>query len=214
MIDSIESGPGRICVATRVGEELGQELGVATLFRRPHRDGDLERQALEPPREVAEPAQRRGVRPVQIVDREDGRAVVRDVRREPVEAVEHRERGVGVLPAGDACRIEERLRERRGAREELCPELRRGRRDERLAVPGAGLRLADQARLPDAGRPLDQREAALAVSHRFDALRERGQLLVPLQQLDFRPRFDHSGRLLSQVRQHRQNPAVVGGVSR
>ena len=51
-----------------------------------------DRHVLEPADEVGEEAQRRAVAPVQVVHRQQHRPVRRDVRREPVEAVERGER--------------------------------------------------------------------------------------------------------------------------
>jgi hypothetical protein len=79
----------------RLGDELCDEHGIAALcLRRPGCGGDEHGDSLEPSRQVEEPPQRGGVRPVQVVDREQGRLVQGHVGGEPVEAVEDRE---GVL---------------------------------------------------------------------------------------------------------------------
>ena len=95
--------------------------GLAALLGRPRRHRDEQRQPVEPPREVAEPAQRRRVGPVQVVDREHRRLLEGEVGGEPVEAVHHRERRVALeLGARDEVRrVEERLGERGRAGEEL-----------------------------------------------------------------------------------------------
>ena len=104
------------------------------LLRRASRDGDEEGQALEAALEVREPAERRAVGPVEIVDRDHRRAAQRDVGREPVEPVEHGERDVGLVLVG-ACQLhvlEERGRERRCPSEELRALVARRPREHRL----------------------------------------------------------------------------------
>ena len=76
----------------RIGDELGDKRGIATLsLGRPGSGGDEERHSLEPSRQVEEPPQRGGVRPVQIIDREKGRPLKGHVGGEPIEAVKDRE---------------------------------------------------------------------------------------------------------------------------
>jgi hypothetical protein len=58
----------------RIGDELSDECGIVALaLGRPRPRGHEERHALEPARQVEEPAERGGVRPVQVVDREQRR---------------------------------------------------------------------------------------------------------------------------------------------
>jgi hypothetical protein len=79
----------------RIGDELGDECGVAAFaLGRPGPGGDEEGHSLEPSRQVEEPPQRGGVRPVQIVDGEKRRLVEGHVGGEPVEAVKDRERAL------------------------------------------------------------------------------------------------------------------------
>ena len=70
--------------ATSVGSRLSPSGGRVA-------GGDEERHSLEPSRQVEEPPQGGGVRPVQVVDREQRRLLKGHVGREPVEAVEDRE---------------------------------------------------------------------------------------------------------------------------
>ena len=75
-----------------IGDQLYDKCGIAALtLGRPGCGGDEQRHSLEPPRQVDEPAQRGGVGPVQVVDREKRRLLKGHVGGEPVEAVEERE---------------------------------------------------------------------------------------------------------------------------
>jgi hypothetical protein len=87
----------------RVGDELGDKHGIVALsLGRPGPGDDEERHSLQPSRQVQEPPQGGGVRPVQVVDRQQRRLVQGHVRREPVEAVDDREGALcgGVLRTG------------------------------------------------------------------------------------------------------------------
>ena len=105
--------------------EIGRHL-VAVAGGGKHR----ERETVQPWREVVDEAQRLGVGPMDVVDRQGNRALVGDVVHQPVEPVEHRERAIG---GGKRRRIagqrEQRLRERRGAVEQPVPLLLRHPRD-------------------------------------------------------------------------------------
>jgi len=103
---------------------------------------DRDRQFLQPPPQVVQKAQRGLVSPVDVVDAQQQRAALGEVRAQPVEPVQDRERRVEqraghiVLHRRDA---EQRRRAPGRAGEELGP-FRRRRRDQR------GLeQLADQA---------------------------------------------------------------------
>ena len=85
---------------------------------------DEERQPLEAALQVGEPPQRRAVGPVQVVDRDHRRPAERDVCGEPVEAVQHRERDVGLVLVGAR---------RAGRRRRGAPRGRRRRRGARAA---------------------------------------------------------------------------------
>jgi hypothetical protein len=76
----------------RIGDELCDQCGIAALgLGRPGSGGGEERHPLQPSRQVEQPPQGGAVRPVQVVDREQGRLVKGQVGGEPVEAVEDRE---------------------------------------------------------------------------------------------------------------------------
>src|SRR5918999_1121795 len=78
----------------RVGENFRQEIRLAALLRRTRREGDQQRETLEPTGEVSHPAQGGRVDPVQIVYRDERGATKSDVGRKPVEALQHRERRI------------------------------------------------------------------------------------------------------------------------
>ena len=136
---------------------------------------------------------------MQVVDREQQRLLGREVEREPVQAVQRRERG-GALLVG-----RERLLEQRGgrggrAREPAAgddPGLEQLAHDAvgELALELPGPRLQDLERRPrtlaqageqpglaDAGRPLDQHEAAAARGRVRDQRVELRELRVALEQ--------------------------------
>jgi hypothetical protein len=166
-----------------IARELGEQLGVPALLRRPHPDENEEREALEPMRQVAEPAKRRVVGPVEVVDDENGGPLVGDVRGEPVEAVKHGKGRLGVATGGldEAGGVEERLGQCGGPLQKLGALRLRGRREQRLEelahdaegevalelaaasredahpVSDPLARLHEQPRLADAGRTLDHR---------------------------------------------------------
>jgi hypothetical protein len=80
----------------RIGDELCDKRGIVALsLQRPCSHRDEERHPLQPSRQLKEPPQGGGVRPVQIIDREKRRPVKGHVGREPVQAVQHRERALG-----------------------------------------------------------------------------------------------------------------------
>ena len=77
----------------RVGDELGED-GARRLVARPRADEDEDRQLLQAPDEEGQELQRRLVGPVRVVDGDEQRAAAGDVRGQPVEAVQARERRV------------------------------------------------------------------------------------------------------------------------
>jgi ABC-2 type transport system permease protein len=83
---------GRLC------QQRAHELDVHCLLRRSRRDHEEERQPFEPTCQVVEPAKRRLVAPVHVVDDHERRVPERDVCGEPVQPVQHRERRVGRAP--------------------------------------------------------------------------------------------------------------------
>ena len=190
----------------RIGEKLGQKLGLLALLRRPQPDDDREGQTFEPARDVGEPAQGRPVRPMQIVDRDHGRAAQRHVRRQPVETVQHPERDIAFL-RDQLALGEEPLGERSRAAEQLAPQLRSGGRDqwlEELAEDAVGEVLlelgaarvenlearllgdragfGDEPGLPHAGPALDRDDTPRPTGGESDRLLDRGQFGLALEQ--------------------------------
>jgi len=164
-------------------------------------------------RQVAQEAQRRHVAVAHVVDRDEQRAAVGEVRRQPVEAVDQREQGGGVgrqaLPRGG---VEQRGAGGRGAPQKLGPLGRAVARDRReelqreaerevlLALtatgpqhvqPGPGGlagRLGQQTRLADAGRALDHHQAPTAAPCVAQRRTEHLELCIALEQRNpFRP---------------------------
>jgi hypothetical protein len=107
-----------------IGEDGVRELpGLG----RPHGEHGERRDAAEPRGQVGEKAERRRVRPLRVVDRQQQRAAGGEVRRQPVQPVqgaEQRVRAGRQRQAGDRCR------ECRGPGEQLGPlALVRARQD-------------------------------------------------------------------------------------
>ena len=121
-------------VRVRGADQLGE--GDAVGFGWPGGDEHADRQVVQAPREVGEEAQRGIVGPVGVVDREQERAALREVGRQPVQPV--RDAEPEVRDAGVE-RLERRRRERGGAGEQALA----------LPFPGGGERaleeLADHA---------------------------------------------------------------------
>ena len=174
------------------------------------------RQVVEPVGEEGEEAGRRLVRPVLVVDDEQLRALRGEVGHQPVEAVERAERRVGLARGVRALGQEhgrgqrggaaERALERRGAhppqpRLEQLPRHAPGvgglelaaarRRDREAALRRGRARGVEQARLADAGRPLDDDDAAAAGDRVAERRVEDGELGVTLVQ----PQHHGCGRL-------------------
>ena len=146
---------------------------------------------------------------MQIVEREQERPARSEVRRQPVETVQRRQRRVPRrLPDRNLGGIEERRRKRRRARKQLGSFLLAQRGEERLeelthdAVRkralelGAArtkhlqaglltkrLRLRQQNGLADARRPLDRQQPP-AVGERVDQAAHRSQLGLALEQIE------------------------------
>ena len=96
----------------RIRDELCNQCGIAALtLGWPGPGGDEEGYAFEPSRQVEEPAQRGGVGPVQVVDREQRWLLKGHVGGEPVEAVEDGEGAFcrRVLWSGGLRRSQERF---------------------------------------------------------------------------------------------------------
>jgi hypothetical protein len=168
----------------RVGDDLGERPVLAGLLRLQASD-HRNRQPLDPRQQVSEPAQRRQIGPVQVIEHEQERPARGEVRGQPVETVQCRERRVAARIDGDPRRLEERRRECGGACKQLGPLLSRERDKQRFEqLPhhpigeralelGAArtqhlqtgllteaLRLRQQRRLADSRRPLDREKPA------------------------------------------------------
>ena len=85
-------------------EQLASRVGLA----RPLRDEQREPNAVEPAREVDQPAQRRRVTPLRIIDDHHERRRVGQVARQPIQAVLHSE------PVADGPAIRRETDDRRG----------------------------------------------------------------------------------------------------
>ena len=185
-----------------VVDQLGQQPVHVVPLTRAQGRREQHGQALEPAQQVGEEPQRAGVAPLQVVDGEQQRTVGGQVDRQPVEAVQHREGAVGTLvccvgvrvehTGGRRCGTGEQRGTSRGVGEggfeqladrpeaELALHLAAARVERRHAVLGRHpLRLAEQAALPDAGRPFDQGEPALPRPGLLEAVAQLGQLAVP-----------------------------------
>ena len=192
----------------RIGHELGHERGRRRLFRRARPEQHQEGQSLEPPCEVGEPAQRRLVGPVQIVDHEERRLAEGEVRGQPVEPVEHCVRRLpSTLCGGRRGWREERSAEFGRAREQLRSHIfsRRGQRSfedlphdsEReltLELAGTGSqhctagrartfsRLPEQPGLANSGAALNHDETSIALTGCAEHRLECGDLGITLEQ--------------------------------
>ena len=145
---------------------------------------------------------------MQVVEREQERLARREVRRQPIETVERRQRRVRGRLRRDLGRVKERRRERRRAREQVGSLFRLQGGEQRLeelphnpvreralkvgAAPAQHLhtgllsecfRLRHQGGLADAGRPLD-REQPPAARAGGDQAGHRRQLGVALEQVE------------------------------
>ena len=119
----------------RIRDQLRDECRIAALaLRRPRRRDHQQRHPLQPPGQVEQPAQRGGVRPVQVVDRDKRRLQKGHVGRQPVQAVQDRKRALRgrVLRTGQWRGPEQRLNQRGRPREQLRADIRIGRREQRL----------------------------------------------------------------------------------
>jgi hypothetical protein len=120
--------PGANRHAGWIGDQLGHKGGIAALaLGRAGCGGDEERHFFEPSRQVVEPAQGGGIRPVKVVDREQRRLLKGHVGGEPVETVEDRKGAFcrRVLRRGVVGGAEERFHERGRPGEQLRAEVGR-----------------------------------------------------------------------------------------
>ena len=103
-----------------IRDDLGDERLLVGLRGRARPDDEEDRHAFEPARGVAQPAERGGVAPVQVVDGEQQRLARREVSGEPEEAVQRRE---GVVRKGVRVAQPPLVEERRGERGGACEQL-------------------------------------------------------------------------------------------
>jgi hypothetical protein len=191
-------------VGGRVDREPVERVAARTAGR-----DQRDRQLLEPPGEESQELDRRGVRPVDVVDEDRESATVgrRHVRRQPVETVPSlepriadRERGTrGVehrsCEGGGAgqpclalgrrgarqCRLEQLAHDAEG---ELLLELASARaQDAQAGASGEPAGLRHQRGLPDARRSLDHEDLPQAAGARTDPLGDRAEIGVAAQQL-------------------------------
>ena len=192
----------------RVGDDLSHHARVRPRLPGPQTDHHPHVQPVDPGQQIGQPAQREQVAPVQVVDREQQRPAVGHVRRQPVQAVQRRQRRVGARLGRELCGIEQRRRQTRRAGKQLGSLLRRQRGQERLeqlphhavgerplqlgAAPAKnlrpgrltqGLRLRDQRGLADARRPLDRQQPPAGLG-RGEQPVDRRQLDVTLKQAE------------------------------
>ena len=172
----------------RVRDQLGQQLDLLALLRRPQPDHDRERQALEATGKIREPTQRGPVGPVEIVDRDHQRSAEGDIRRKPVQAVQHPERDIAAVR--DQLGLgEQTLREGGGAGKELATLIGPRRGDQRLeqlpqnTVGEVLLELGAPGEEDlEAGAALDRHQASATVGGEADDGLDRCQLGVALEQ--------------------------------
>jgi hypothetical protein len=186
--------------------DLGDQGRIGAGVGAPERRADQHRQILEPPDEVGEEAEGWPVAPMEVVDGQEQWPVRRDVRREPVEAVEGGDGGVGSGGLGaELGSLEDRPRGRGGAVEpalagvvvveggleqltddaegELALELAPARGEHPdVLLRGRGAELGEQPALPDPGGTLDQREPPLAAHGLGQRGTKRLKLAVTLEE--------------------------------
>ncbi len=191
-------GEGRGTKHGGLAQAAGERGARARGDQKQHRD------VADPPREVGEHLERRRVGEVRIVDDQGQPAAGGDLRRQPEDAVCHRDAGFGVV----GCVPDQELRRRpgraleqrraprsvRGAnrRLEQCSQhaegevaLRRRRRratDDAPSASGRSRRMIDQRGLAEPGGRLEHDHRALAGGQAADCLVEHGQLVAALDQ--------------------------------
>ncbi|MFN8204079.1 MAG: hypothetical protein U0S48_16060 [Solirubrobacteraceae bacterium] len=186
------------------GEQLRQEVGMRRWLAHAHGAQDPEPQLGRLARELDQPAQRRGIGPVRVVDDEQGGGALRQVAREPRQAVDGRVHRVPGERGLRGVEVERAPRQRGRADRELVPLRRAADGGEQLPCdPPGGVVLertaprpqrADvlrhrrcgdgrqQARLPDPRWALHDDHPALARPYAVELPAERCQLDVALQQ--------------------------------
>jgi hypothetical protein len=162
-----------------------------------HGDGN----ALDPVGDVREHAERSAVGPMSVVDEQGERPFRGQVGRQPVEGMARRERVVGghrrILDPKDRRGGSRSAGEQRGRRlaqdlvEELADDaegegpLQLGAAGSQRQQPGIcrpGPRRLQQARLPDAGRPVDGQQPTGTVGRLLQRASDRAELAVALEQ--------------------------------
>ena len=132
--DSAAAGPsGRGRSATPVAaEQVVEQRRVARGLAAAHGDHRQQRQPVEPPREIAEPAQRRRIGPVRVVDAQHERALAGEVRGQPEQAVQRRVRHVVAGRGVARRRVERAQRQAGGVGRQARPLVRVAPRAHRL----------------------------------------------------------------------------------
>ena len=191
----------------RIGDDPRQQTGILGRLVWAQPDDDEHAEPLHSWQQVGEEAQRRQVAPVQIVEREQERPARGEVRRQPVEAVQRRQRRIRRRLDRHLCGIEKRRRQRGGAAQRLgsllrlegskqrlvelphdpvgerALELRAARAErEQARLLRQRLRPRNKGRLADTRRPLDRQQPA-TLGDSGDQLGHRGELVLALQQL-------------------------------
>ena len=201
----------------RVLLDVTQKLGLGARLGRPARQHDGHSQALQAGREMRDEAQRRLVGSVGVVDRQQDRPLLAQLRAEPVEAVQRREhpilRRLGRTRHGRLGAKEERLGQAGGAAKQpsalerleavravleqlphhavrvVALELHAGRaEDVEAALLRQTLDLAQQAGLADSGMTLDHENPARARRCGVQLGRRLSELLLTLVEPDLAPR--------------------------
>ena len=198
-------------VGGRIARHGREQPRVGAVLARARRHDERDVELLETRQEKRQEAERGGVGPVCVVDDEAQRRRGGEVRAQPVETVQDRERGIDARrrKAVDERRARQsqqagrragiglkeiralvlvRLDEHRleqlahHAEGEVALELRSAcREDAHPAVRGGAPRRAEQRRLADAGRPLDHDEGAAAAPRLRERRLDPRGLLPPLE---------------------------------
>ena len=101
----------------RVVNELRDERGIDAGLRRAQARGEKNRHALCAPERIGEEPQRRAIDPVEVIHGENERLTLRQVEREPVQAVQSREARVAPIRRRVVGAREHRARPLCGARQ-------------------------------------------------------------------------------------------------
>jgi hypothetical protein len=186
------------------GQQLGEQLGLtrelAAPYRTQHSDGEL----VDPARELGQPAQRRRVGPVDVVDHQQRRPALGQIADQPGQPVGCGMHGVTRRHGLGRIWIQRSLRQTGGADRQLSPARALARRPEQLPrdAPGGILlkwpaaRPQDghlsylgcarggpqEARLADPRGPFDHEHAAAAGAHSSQLTVEGGELGIPIEQ--------------------------------